>query len=300
MQRRFVRNYRLLGRSPRTIEMYSRYIAVVALRFKCLPTEIAPEQLKDYLFELQQLKPSPSYAYFKFTVYSLRALLRAEKIEYSYLHLPEIKRPKKLPVILNREEVWQMLQAARSLKHKLILGMIYGCGLRSMELRNLRVSDIDLKRKFVHIKLGKGKKDRYIPLSEHLVRGLQKYIEKEKPKDWLFTGILRRTRGYFSNRSILSIVETVAKRAGIIKNVYTHMLRHSYATHMLEDGVNIVTLQKLLGHSDIGSTLVYLHVCITPENNVYNPLDKVFNLYSQSLKEKRLMDVYEALPIEGC
>ncbi len=126
---RFERNISILGRSPRTFDNYSRHVAALALHFKTLPTELDPEQVKDYLFELQKRSKTPSQSYFKHTVYGLRFLLKTEGLPYSYLHLPAIPKVKKLPTILSREEIWRMLQSAELLKHKLLIGLIYGCGL---------------------------------------------------------------------------------------------------------------------------------------------------------------------------
>ncbi|KKX46506.1 hypothetical protein L950_0231595, partial [Sphingobacterium sp. IITKGP-BTPF85] len=121
-------------------------MTALALHFKTLPTELDPEQVKDYLFELQQRSKTPSQTYFKHTVYGLRFLLKTEGLPYSFLHLPAIPQVKKLPVILSREEIWRMLQSAELLKHKLLIGLIYGCGLRCMEVRNIELQHLDFDR----------------------------------------------------------------------------------------------------------------------------------------------------------
>ncbi len=257
----------------------------MALHFQCLPTALEPEQVKDYLYELQQRSKTPSQTYFKHTVYGLRFLLKTEGLPYEYLHLPSIPRSDKLPVILSREEIWAMLQSAQLLKHRLLIGLLYGCGLRCMEVRNIRLKDMDIHRKLLHIVQSKGNKDRYVPLSQHLIRGIQKYIAAEHPKDYLFHGQPTERPGgdfdsRYSQRGVQWVVKTIAKQAGIIKDVHTHTLRHSYATHLLEDGVNIVTVQKLLGHANIETTMEYLHVCQIPEQLPQSPLDKVFALCS--------------------
>jgi len=285
---RFERNISILGRAPRTFDNYSRHIAAMALHFQCLPTQLDPEQVKDYLYELQQRSKTPSQTYFKHTVYGLRFLLKTEGLPYEHLHLPAIKKNKKLPVILSREEIWQMLQKAVLLKHKLLIGLLYGCGLRCMEVRNLRLRDLDFDRRLLHIVQSKGNKDRYVPLCEHLIRGIKKYISIEHPKNYLFQGSGnpegKGFDGRYSQRGVQWAVKAVAKQAGIIKEVHTHMLRHSYATHLLEDGVNIITVQKLLGHANIENTMVYLHVCTPVDKLPHSPLDKVFALCSRSMK----------------
>jgi len=267
----------------------------MALHFQCLPTALDAEQVQDYLYMLQQRSQTPSQTYFKHTVYGLRFLLKTEGLPYDFLHLPTIAKSKKLPVILSREEIWAMLQSAQLLKHKLLIGLLYGCGLRCQELRNIQLKHIDADRKLLHIVQSKGNKDRYVPLSEHLIRGIKTYISIQHPTTYLFEGTgnpegkdfdsLSRCIGRrYSQRGVQWAVKTVARQAGIIKEVHTHMLRHTYATHLLEDGVNIIAVQKLLGHANIETTMLYLHVCTVPESLPQSPLDKVFALCSQSIK----------------
>jgi integrase/recombinase XerD len=285
---RFERNVSILGRSPRTFDSYSRHIAAMTLHFQCLPTDLDPEQVKDYLYLLQQRSKTPSQTYFKHTVYGLRFLLKTEGLPYSHLHLPEIAHPKTLPVILSREEIWHMLQSAQLLKHKILIGLLYGCGLRCMELRNIQLAHLDFDRKLLFISQSKGNKDRYVPLSSHLIRGIQKYIATAHPQRYLFEGAGnpegKGFDGRYSQRGVQWAVKTIAKQAGIKKEVNTHMFRHSYATHLLEDGINIISVQKLLGHSSIDSTMVYLHLCQTPDQLPCSPLDKLFEQCSRSTK----------------
>jgi len=297
---RFERNISILGRSPKTFDNYSRHVAALALHFRTLPTELDPEQVKDYLFELQQRSKTPSQSYFKHTVYGLRFLLKTEGLPYSFLHLPTIAKVKKLPVILSREEIWRMLHAAELLKHKLLIGLIYGCGLRCMEVRNIELQHLDFDRKMLHIVQGKGGKDRYVPLSEHLIRGLKTYIKVENPDQYLFNGNQNRNieeidlktdqsalqkpdfDSRYSQRGVQWVIKTISKKAGITKDVHTHTLRHSFATHLLEDGVPIIMVQKLLGHERIESTMEYLHVCQLSDQKPHSPLDTVFALRSRN------------------
>lgn len=284
---RFERNISILGRSKRTFENYSRHVAAMALHFGCLPTELDPEQVKDYLYELQQRSNSPSQSYFKHTVYGLRFLLKTENLPYDYLHLPSIPKEKKLPVILSRQEIWKMLQSAELLKHRILIGLIYGCGLRCMEVQNIELKHLDFDRKLLHIEQSKGKKDRYVPLSDHLIRGIKKYISAERPTTFLFTGNTKDTKGFdsrYSQRGVQWVIKSICKKAGILKDVHTHTLRHSYATHLLEDGVNILQVQKLMGHERIETTMEYLHVCQLEQQKVHSPLDTVFALCSRSGK----------------
>lgn len=135
---------------------------------------------------------------------------------YEHLHLPEIARPKTLPVILSRQEIWNMLKSAQLLKHKLLIGLLYGCGLRCQEVRNLQLKHIDSHRKLIHIVQGKGNKDRYVPLSEHLIRGIKKYISAQHSKTYLFEGKGNpEGKGFdrrYSQRGVQWAVKTVAKQ----------------------------------------------------------------------------------------
>ena len=287
---RFERNISILGRSPRTFDNYSRHVAAIALHFGKIPTELDPEEVKDYLFELQQRSKTPSQTYFKHTVYGLRFLLKAEGLPYGFLHLPAIPKVNKLPTILSRQEVWRMLQSADLLKHKLLIGLIYGCGLRCMEVRNIELHHLDFDRQMLHVVQGKGQKDRYVPLSEHLIRGLKTFISVENPVQYLFNGNQNRNieeidqvssnrpdfDSRYSQRGVQWVIKTISKKAGITKDVHTHTLRHSFATHLLEDGVSIIMVQKLLGHERIESTMEYLHCCQLSQQNPHSPLDTVF------------------------
>lgn len=151
---------------------------------------------------LQQRSITPSQTYFKHTVYGLRFLLKAEGLPYSYLHLPAIQKVNKLPVVLSKQEVWAMLKACTLLKHKVLIGLLYGCGLRCLEVRSVKLADLDFDRRQLKVVQGKGKKDRYVPLSEHLIRGLKSYISAEKPQEYLFGGvaIVYRAGGDFDSR----------------------------------------------------------------------------------------------------
>lgn len=281
MLQRFERNISILGRSPRTFDNYSRHIAAIALHFGSLPTELDEDQIKDYLYELQQRSKTPSQTYFKHTVYGLRFLLKGEGLPYSHLHLPAIKKEKKLPTVLSKEEVWRMLKCCHLLKHKMLIGLLYGCGLRCMEVRSIRLQDMDFDRQTLHIRQSKGRKDRLVPLSEHLVRGLKKYMEAERPQEWLFNGKPDGRAGgdfdgRYSQRGVQWAVKRIAKDASIKKEVSVHTLRHTYACHLLEDGLNIVTLKELMGHANIETTMEYLHLCQLDDRKMFSPLDTLF------------------------
>lgn len=154
---RFERTVSVLGRSRSTFENYARHVAAISLYYGKIPTLLDQEQVHEYLFYLQKKSKSPSQTYFKHTVYGLRFLLKSEGLPYEYLHLPQIKKEKKLPVVLSKQEVWALLQHTKLLKHKILIGLLYGCGLRCMEARSLRLQDIDFDR--MQVKVLQGNRD---------------------------------------------------------------------------------------------------------------------------------------------
>ena len=243
----------------------------MALHFGKIPTELDVEQVQEYLFLLQKRSKTPSQTYFKHTVYGLRFMLKSEGLPYEFLHLPSIKHEKKLPTILSKEEVWRLLKNCQLLKHKILIGLLYGCGLRCMEVRSLRLQDLDFDRLQLKVVQGKNKKDRYVPLSKHLIRGLKTYIEAEKPKTYLLCFDSR-----YSQRGVQWVVKQACKAAGITKDVCVHTLRHTFATHLLEDGLDIITLKNLLGHEDIETTMGYLQIAQLETQKAFSPLDTLF------------------------
>jgi site-specific recombinase XerD len=282
---RFRRNLSVLGRSTKTFESYGRHLAAISLHFGRTPLELDAEDVQDYLFELQNRSQTPSQTYFKHTVYSLRFLLKREGLPYDYLLLPSIQREKKLPVVLSKSEIWRMLSMSQLLKHRILLGLLYGCGLRCFEVCNVRVSDLDFDRERLHVVQGKGKKDRYVPLSKHLIRGLKSYIQSEKPQYWLFNGKSdAHTDARYAPRSVQWAVKQAAKMAGIIKDVHVHTLRHTFATHLLEDGLDIITVKDLLCHERIETTMEYLHVARSNPRRAFSPLDTLFEQCARKQK----------------
>ena len=277
------------GRSKKTLEGYGRHLAAIALHFGRTPLELSTDEVHDYLFELQNRSKTPSQTYFKHTVFGLRFLLKSEGLPYEHLLLPEIKKEKKLPVVLSKEEVWRMLKSPKLLKHKILIGMLYGCGLRCFEVRNVRLRDLDFDRRRLHVVQGKGKKDRYVPLSVYLIRGLKNYIKTECPKDWLFNGKPEGRSGgdfdsRYSQRGVQWVVKQSAKNAGISKDVHVHTLRHTFATHLLEDGLDIISVKDLMGHTRIETTMEYLHVACSNPKRVFSPLDTLFKQCSPKRK----------------
>ena len=177
----------LSGLSESTLLNYGRCIAKISLHFKCIPTQLDEEQINGYLQHLLMGK-SPSKSYFKHTVYGLRFLFRIYDMEDRIIQLPSLKRENNLPVVRSPEECKRLFAAGRILKHRVLLSLIYSAGLRSKEVRNLRLTDVDFDRLMIHIRQTKYNKDRYVPLSPLMARGLCKYLAAYHPKDFLFNG----------------------------------------------------------------------------------------------------------------
>jgi site-specific recombinase XerD len=261
------------GKSRSTFTNYSRQLAHLALHYNCFPLDLDAEQVMDYLHLIKSRGPVSS-TFFKFTVYGLRYACRLRGLEYKQFSLPVIEKDSKLPAVLNGAEVKSLLATCKLLKHRLIIGLCYGCGLRCSEVRNLLVSDADIERGMLHVRMGKGSKDRCIPLGKMLCRGIAQYLGAEHPVRYLFEG---NAGDALSQRGTQWVVSQAVKRAGLRKEVHTHTLRHSYATHLLEQGVNILTIKELLGHAHIETTMVYLHIAKPSIQTVPSPLDTLYN-----------------------
>lgn len=186
-----------------------------------------------------------------------------------------IERPRKgfvLPRVLSENEILAILQAAENIKHKAILGTIYSAGLRRGELINLRIQDVQFDKHILYIRGGKGKKDRTSILSDSVSIILKRYLEKHKPNYWLFEG---PNRNKYSSSSIARVLNATVRKAGIQKRVTPHMLRHSFATHMLEQGVDIRYIQTILGHESSTTTEIYTHVSKKSLAKIKSPLDLI-------------------------
>lgn len=220
------------------------------------PININEREIRSYLQRLIQEGKSNSY---------VNQALNSIKFYYEVvLGMPNrfysIERPrkeKKLPEVLSKEEVVATIQNTNNIKHKCIVSLLYSSGLRRNELLNLKIKDIDSKRMMVRIRNSKGNKDRYTVLSAEVLKDLKIYYKEYRPKEYLFEGA---KGGRYSATSVLNIVANAARRAGIYKRISPHMLRHSFATHLLENGTDIRHIQLLLGHSSTRTTEIYTHV----------------------------------------
>lgn len=269
----------LRDQSKSTLQNYGRRIALFVIHFNDLPENIDDDQINEYLAALARDPKSPSRSSFKHMVYGLRYYFRLLGMNQRVVALPSLKQDTKLPVILNQDELRELFKAPNLLKQRIALALIYSAGLRGQELINLKIGDIDFERKTIHIRQSKYKKDRVVPLADYMVHGLKKYMAAENPHIWLFNG--KDITGKYSVRGLSWIMREALKKTTIQKQVNLHSLRHSYATHLLEEGVNIVTLQKLLGHADISTTMIYLHIAQCKTLEAHSPLDTLYHEFRQ-------------------
>jgi integrase/recombinase XerD len=193
---------------------------------------------------------------------------------YREIDLVYPKRPERLPVILSEEEVARLIESAITSYHRVILMTLYGTGLRREELCRLKVTDIDSQRMVVHVRQGKGNKDRDVTLSPRLLEVLRAYWKWRKPKTYLFPSLYRKQPEQpIDSKTVWYAVREAARRAGIKKKVSPHLLRHSWATHLLERGTDLKTIQVLLGHVDLEATTIYLHLSRHHMQTVNNPIE---------------------------
>jgi site-specific recombinase XerD len=250
-----VRNY-----SPRTIDTYVRCVAAFAAHFGRSPVDLDGEQVRRwqvYLVEEKNVSASAINQH----VAALRFLYsKTLKRRIAVEEIPYARRPKKLPVVPSASEVGEFLAAVENLKHRTVLLVIYAAGLRLSEALSLRIGDVDAARGVIRVRSGKGNKDRVTILSPTLLAALRSYWRAYRPASWLFPG--HGPQGHLSVHMIQKVCVRVREKLGISKAVSPHMLRHAFATHLLESGMDLRTIQQLLGHRSLSTTSIYLHVSI--------------------------------------
>ena len=265
-----VKNY-----ATTTIDAYIYHVASYAKYYNKSPTLLSNEDIKNYLLFLRQEKHLSSST-INVAGCAIGFLYKTTLgYDQKNVNIPLPKMEKRLPVILSPEEVSLFLNTIVSLKEQAIFMTLYGAGLRISELLHLTIDDIDSKRMVIRINQGKGRKDRYVMLSNRLLIVLRKYWKAFRPEKWLFTG---RKGNALSATSISQKCKKLAQAAGIQKKVTPHIFRHCFASHLLEAGTNLRTLQILLGHRSIATTSRYLHVSSKTIHDSKSPLEMLTNL----------------------
>ncbi len=259
--------------SVSTLYNYSRAVAKISLHFKKSLLDLDPDEVNRFLYSVaKDTDASPSY--FKHTIYGLRFFFRLYDMEDRALQLPSISHGRNLPTVFSRQELKRLFVAPPRLKHRVLLSLAYSAGLRVSEACGLKITDIDSDRMQIKVRDSKGNKDRYVILSKKILQGLRKYFESSKPKVYLFNG--RQKGKPLSHNAAQTSFRLAMEKAKINKEASFHTLRHSYCTHLLEDGVDIVTIKELMGHAHIETTMVYLHVAKIDKTNAHSPFDTLY------------------------
>jgi len=271
LRKRMIEDMQMRNFSPCTQEVYVRAVAKFAAFFGLPPERLGPGEVRVYLLHLVQER-RVSWSLYNQTLCALRFFYQTTLGRKHLLDgIPCPKEQKRLPAVLSPEEVRRFLEAITNLKHRALFMTVYAAGLRASEVLGLRPEDIDSSRMLIRVRQGKGHKDRYVKLSAKLLDVLREYWKRSRPRPWLFPGqypekpIVRNVLCELCNR--------IAKRAGLSKRVTVHTLRHSYATHLLDAGTDLRTIQVLLGHRSIKTTALYTHVSPAKIESTPSPLD---------------------------
>jgi integrase/recombinase XerD len=275
------RNY-----AENTIRHYLRAVEDFARRFRCSPDRLGPRHIREYQAELFQKRKlsanSVGQHLAALRFFYIKTLRRA----WSLADTPYPKKTRSLPTILSREEVAQLLHATRTPCERILLMALYATGIRRSELTHLKINDIDSQRMVVHIRGGKGRKDRDVMLSPKLLTALRthwRYYHR-KSSSWLFPSNYRKDRP-IDTKTVWYACQKAARRAGLQKHVHPHTLRHCFATHLYEAGTDLRSIQVLLGHEDLKDTLIYVHLAIQRLNATASPLDSLA-INDQPIDEK--------------
>lgn len=259
--------------SPNSIRNYSStvrsFLKTASYKFSS-PEQLSEKEIEKYIFWKIE-KHRISFSHQRIIVASIDKFYRL--IYNKSLSLQQLypsRREKTLPNYISKQEIKRIIDSTENLKHRCIVKLLYGCGLRLSELLNLKITDINSENMTILIRNSKGNKDRMVMLSVSLLQDLRNYFTIFRPKKYLFEG---HNGGLYSARSVQNLVKDAAKKAGIIKKVTPHVLRHSFATHLLENGTDIRYIQELLGHQSIKTTEIYTHITDISKSNIKSPLD---------------------------
>lgn len=274
LRRRLEEDLLLRGRTEPTRRSYLQALADLERYYGRSPDQLSHEEVRKYLRHLIEDRHL-AWASCRQRAGALRFFYEVTLgRERNSFYIPLPKTPQKLPEILSPEEVAQLLAAVSNLKHRVMLMTTYAAGLRVSEVTRLRVGDIDSKRMLIRVEQGKGRKDRYTLLSQRLLEELRQYYRVYRPSGWLFPP--RRKHGEpMVTRNVLRVYATAKRRAGITKRGGIHALRHAFATHLLESGTDLLTIQRLLGHRHLETTTRYLHLSRRSLATQVSPLDRL-------------------------
>ena len=260
---------RLKYNSEATQENYISQVRSFLYRFKdeIEPKSIPNDKIKEWLLEAKTINTRKHRLCALNSFYSLTVRM-PDKIS----KIPYPKSEKKLPIVLSTDEIQRMFDVCENLKHRVILGLLYSCGLRVSELINLKWMHIDRSRMIINIIQAKGKKDRQVGLSQTIIPLLEKYWNQYKPKEYVLNG---QNSIQYTDRSVGEVIKQLGEKAGIKKRVYTHLIRHCTFTHQVEMGTDINLIQKLAGHNNVKTTMMYCHISDNLISKVPNPIKNI-------------------------
>jgi integrase/recombinase XerD len=265
-----IEEMKLRDYSDTTIDMYTHCIFVLAHYYMKSPLLISQSEIRDFFVYLRSKSTSPTKLCIYYSAIKVFYSIHGQPHYIDFLPRPRV--PFKIPEVLDESEIQTILSLCRTLRYKLLFALIYSSGLRISEALNLKVTDIDILRKTIHIRSSKNMKDRYTILSNKALSLLNFYLNRYKPESLLFFALHDKNRK-MQKRHCQQVFHNLVKEAHISKNVHVHTLRHSFATHLLEHDTNIFYIMKLLGHSSIKSTIIYLHMQRLDKMNIQSPLD---------------------------
>jgi integrase/recombinase XerD len=272
LRRRMIEDMTIRKLSPKTQQGYIRTIRNLAAFLGRSPDKASFEDVRR--FQLHVAQSGVGTGALNATVAALRFFFRVTLKRYAIIeHTAFIHEPRKLPVVLSPDEMVRLLDAAPGLKYKAALSVAYGAGLRASEVVSLKISDIDSKRMVIRVEQGKGRKDRYVMLSPHLLELLRAWCKAGRPQGWLFPGQNRVNP--LTTRQFNRACHAAAHMAGIDKRVSPHTLRHSFATHLLEQNIDIRVIQVLLGHAKLDTTALYTRVATKTIREIMSPLERL-------------------------
>ena len=270
LRQQMLYDLRIRGRSENTQKAYALQIKQFAQHFGKSPEQLGPEEIRAYQIYLVEHKQASMSALTQFVAAARFLYTVTLKRDLKLTEIPYPKKPKRLPEVLSEQEAKRLIDAVRNRKHRAILTTLYATGLRVSEVCQLRVSDVDSSRMLVRVEQGKGAKDRYVPMCRTLLDELRAYWKQCRPTHYMFPG--RRGRP-IASRHIYRVCRDAGEAAGIRQVVHPHLLRHSFATHLLDRGANILQVQAILGHTCLKTTARYIHISQECLQRTINPLD---------------------------
>ncbi|MBS3151161.1 tyrosine-type recombinase/integrase [Candidatus Woesearchaeota archaeon] len=261
------------GYSQRTIKTYLYFILKFFRKCRKDPVTVTKVDVREYLNNvIKRSKKEPSGNTINVNLNALKFFFEQVLNRRMRLNIKYSKVPKRLPVVLTKDEIKRLIEVIGNQKHKLMIKLMYSAGLRVSELVNLKSEDLEIENNFGWVRKGKGNKDRIFIIAESIKDELKEYAEKNKTINWLFPG---NKNNHISQRTIAAIIREAAKKAKIRKNVHTHTLRHSFATHLIENNYAVTDVQNLLGHNSPETTMIYLHTASKNMIKVKSPLDSL-------------------------